>query len=244
MRVFIVDDEAPARRRLSRLLLARPSCEIVGEAGNGIEALEAIAAIQPDVVFLDIEMPELDGFGVAAALQGPLVVFVTAYDEYALKAFETNAVDYLVKPVAEARLDATLRKLEGRKRGGQEIERLLASLERPRARMAVRCGNRFVVIDTAKISAVISRDHYSAVMVDGKEWLSDDSLEELQSRLDPRQFVRAHRGVLVNLDFVSALEREGDRKYVAILGDTAETRVPVSRERLPDVKRLLGVKIS
>jgi two-component system, LytTR family, response regulator len=245
LRSFIVDDEAPARQRLRRLLSARDDVEIVGEAADGVSALEQLRAIHADVVFLDIDMPELDGMAVAEALpaDGPAVVFVTAYDAHALRAFEVAAVDYLVKPIVAQRLDDALTRDRSRQ-GSADIGALLAGLNRrrPLQRMAVRCGSRVQVFDPAAVSAVLARDHYSAILTGGKELLSDDSLDDLERRFDPERFVRVHRSALVNVAFVKELIHEGDRRYLAVLTDLEATRVPISRERLGALKAAIGLK--
>jgi DNA-binding LytR/AlgR family response regulator len=240
---LLVDDEAPARQRLRRLLEAVEEIRIVGEADNGVAALEAIARLSPAVVFLDIDMPELDGLGVAAALEAPApaIVFVTAYDEHALRAFDVSAVDYLVKPVQKDRLAATIAKLRDRTVAAPKLDALADKLGgRPR-RMAVRCGAKFVVFDPERVCAILSKDDYSVILVDDKELLADDSLDDLQRRLASPQLLRVHRGAIVNLAFLRELVHEGDRRYVAVLSDAGGTRVPISRERLPAVKAALGL---
>jgi len=236
MNVLIVDDEAPARDRMRRMVGAVDGFSVIGEAGDGVTALEQCAALRPDLVLLDIDMPELDGLGVAAALgeRGPAIVFVTAYDEHALKAFELAAVDYLVKPVAKERLAAALEKVRTRR----EPQIQLAG--RP-TRMAVKCGAKFIVFDPLRVCAVISRDHYSAILVDGKELLADDPLDELCRRFGTDGFLRVHRGAMINVAFLRELVHEGDRRYIAVLSDPEQTRVPISRERLPSVKAALGI---
>jgi DNA-binding LytR/AlgR family response regulator len=240
---LIVDDEAPARQRMRRLLEANQGVTVVGEAENGLVALEEIARLRPQVVFLDIDMPELDGLGVAAALAAPApkIVFVTAYDEHALKAFELAAVDYLVKPVQKERLVTTLDKLRAGAKG-PELGAIVGALGRRPRRMAVRCGAKFVVFDPEQVCAIVSKDDYSAILVDDKELLADDSLDELARRLDSPQLLRVHRGAIVNLGFLRELVNEGDRRYVAVLADAAGTRVQVSRERLPALKAALGLE--
>ena len=240
---LVVDDEPPARQRLRRLLEAIEGLTIVGEADNGVAALEQIAALQPAVVFLDIEMPELDGLGVAAALSGgkPAIVFVTAYDEHALRAFELSAVDYVVKPVHAERLAAAVDKVRARRGAALDLGALLGKLgPRPR-RMAVRCGAKYVVFDPERVCAIVAKDDYSAILVDGKELLADEPLDELMRRLDASQLLRVHRSAIVNLAFLRELVNDGDRRYVAVLSDAAATRVPVSRERLPALKAALGL---
>jgi two-component system LytT family response regulator len=247
IRCLLVDDEAPARQRLRRLLGRLADVEVVGEADGGAAALDRIAALEPDLVLLDIDMPELDGLDVAAALPpgGPAIVFATAYDEHALRAFELAAVDYLVKPVSRERLAAALDKVRARRAPevGPDLAGLLARLAPERAvrRMAVRCGARYLVFDPARVSAIVARDHYSAILVDGRELLADDPLDALGARLDPRQFLRVHRGAILNLAFLRELVHEGDRRYVAVLADPGATRLPISRERLPAVKAALGL---
>lgn len=252
LRVLLVDDEAPARARLVRLLAAQPGVMVVGEASDGVRALEAARALAPDVVLLDIQMPELDGLAVAAALgawaeDAPSIVFVTAHDVHAVRAFELAAVDYLLKPVARERLARALDRARERRRAGDArgaATSAVSALRRagvPMERMAVRVGSRFVVFATARIRAIRAQDHYAALLVDDRELLADDSLDELELVLDPSLFVRIHRSALVNVTRILALEHEGDRKYVAVLDD-GTTRLPVARERLDDVKARLGVR--
>jgi DNA-binding LytR/AlgR family response regulator len=247
VKALIVDDEVPARTRLKRLLEKYDDLVIIGEAADGLSALEEIERLKPDIVFLDIEMPELDGLEVAETLKedGPRVVFVTAYNEHALKAFELSAADYLVKPIAEARLDATIRKLqkEHSKNPKHSYSELIEALTEKQTsrRLAVRCGAKFIVFDPDNISAIVARDHYAAIVADGRELLADDSLDILEKRLNAKQFIRIHRSAIINIHFLKELEREGDRKYIAVLNDSSKTRVPVSRERLPELKAQLGI---
>ncbi len=245
IRALLVDDETPARKRLSRLLETYADFEIIGEAENGVLALEKISELKPDLVFLDIEMPELDGLGVARSLgeTPPAIVFVTAYDEHALKAFDAAAFDYLLKPVAKARLSKTIDRLREKIGNKQDLSPFLTSLRKERApsRLAIRSGNRYVVFDPKKVSAIIARDHYAALLIDGRELLADDPLDTLATRLDPELFIRIHRSALININYLQTLECEGDRKYTAILSDTSHTKVPIARERLDEVKKKLGL---
>jgi two-component system LytT family response regulator len=260
LRCFIADDEALARQRLRYLFEAEADVSIVGEAADGVTTLEQVALSRPDVLLLDIQMPELDGLGVAAALRGgdgPLIIFVTAYDEHALAAFELSALDYLVKPVNPERLAAALaraRKVSGAaaapataERRDQGLALLLEKLSAAHAprRMAVRSGSKFIVFDPATVYGVFARDHYSCILLEGRELLADDPLEQLEQRFasipDGTQFVRVHRGAIINLTRLRELVREGDRRYVAVLSDSASTRVPVSRERLGTLKAALGL---
>ena len=248
MRALIVDDEAPARSRLARMLGELKELKVVGEASNGVEALQMAEKLQPEIVFLDIEMPELNGLEVARTwgAEGPAVVFVTAYSEHALKAFELSAADYLVKPVAPERLKAAVEKVRKRKspRSLDQLQGLLEKWEKGQTpkRMAVKTGSKYRVFDPSNISAVVARDHYAILLVEGQELLADDSLDTLEKRLDSGKFLRIHRSAIVNLDFLKELEHEGDRKYLAVLSDPLKTKLPVSRERLEDLRKILGLE--
>jgi DNA-binding LytR/AlgR family response regulator len=245
IKVLLVDDEAPARSRMARMLSDFKDLQVVGEATNGLEALQASQNLKPDLAFLDIEMPELNGLEVAEAWggEGPAVVFVTAYSEHALKAFELSALDYLVKPVSPERLAETVERVRERKSPQPlaHLQRFLEKLEegRSRRRMAVKCGAKYRVFDPSQVSAVIARDHYAVLLVEGQELLADDSLDTLAQRLDNGRFLRIHRSAIINLDFLKELEHEGDRKYLAVLSDPSKTRLPVSRERLDELKKVL-----
>ncbi len=255
LRCFIADDEPLARERLRRLLAGMSDVTLAGEAGDGVSTLEQVGACSPDVLLLDIQMPELDGLAVAAELAAsdtaPAIIFVTAYDEHALAAFELAALDYLVKPVSEERLATALtRARRARALPGplsalpDQLSALLARLgpAQPARRMAVRCGAKLVAFDPSRAHALIARDHYSAILTDGSELLADEPLERLARRFDPGVFLRVHRSAFINLSLLRELVHEGDRRYVAVLGDAAGTRIPVSRERLPALKAALGLR--
>lgn len=247
IKVLIVDDEAPARSRLARMFSAFPDLKVVGEASNGLEALQAAQTLSPDLVFLDIEMPELNGLEVAEAWggKGPEVVFVTAYSEHALKAFELSAVDYLVKPVAPERLAETVERIRRRKNHAspESFRQFFKKMEEGNAkrRMAIKCGAKYRVFNPSQVSAIVAKDHYALLLVEGQELLADDRLDTLAQRLDPEKFLRIHRSAIINLDYLKELEHEGDRKYMAVLSDQAKTRLPISRERLDDLKKVLGL---
>jgi DNA-binding LytR/AlgR family response regulator len=244
LRTLLVDDESPARDRLRRLLKDHADVECVGEASNGLEALEKIDELTPDLVFLDIQMPEMDGLEVAAAIPkaGPAVVFATAYDAHAIRAFDLAAVDYLLKPIAKDRLRVSLEHVRGSRVPGADLaQAVLARMGTRNQRMAVRSGAKYVVFDTDRIAAVLAQDHYAAILVDGRELLSEESLDKIMTRLDDERFLRVHRGAILNVAFVQELLQEGDRKYVALLAGVARTRVPISREKLDELKAKLGI---
>lgn len=247
MKLLVVDDERAARSRLRRMLTAFSDAEVVGEAADGASALEQIRSCRPDAVFLDIQMPGLNGLDVAGALdeEGPLVVFITAYDEYAVEAFEQNALDYLVKPIDKDRLARTLERLRNRslEGGSQKLTQLIEAMgrQRPCRQIAVRSGNRFLIFDLSKLSAVTAQDHYSEVIAQDQKALSEEPLDTLQSRLDPQRFLRIHRSAIINLEYLAQLRREGDRKFVAVLDDAFASEFPVSRNALPLLKSQLGL---
>jgi two-component system, LytTR family, response regulator len=242
VKVLLADDEIAARERLRQLLAGYPELVIVGEARDGVDALAKVATLQPDVLFLDIEMPALDGIAVARALgpKGPRVVFVTAYDDFALAAFENAAVDYLVKPVTEERLQKTVERLRDRHRPALDETLLAIERKRPSRRFAVKSGAEYHLVDLAKMSAIIAEDKYAVVKGLKNEILCDETLDSLGARLDPERFMRVHRAAIVSLSAVARLEREGDRKYVLVLNDGM--RVPVSRDRLDEVRSALGIR--
>ncbi len=236
-RTLIVDDEALARERLKRLLKDFPEIEIIGEADSGEDALEKIRARQPDLIFLDIQMPGKNGFEVLAELertQLPRIIFVTAYDEYALRAFEVNAVDYLLKPVKRERLKAALERLP-QTLASREVEaqmnQLLTYLRQPTylQRLTVRKGDRIIFLETADILYFKAEDKYTFAVTESQEEIVDYTLNQLEEKLDPNQFVRIHRGHIINRAHLKELRRWFGGRYVAILKDKNQTQLPVSR---------------
>ena len=216
LRVLIVDDEPVARRRIRRLLRSDRDVEVIGEAGDGRAAVHEIVTQQPDLVFLDVQMPELDGFGVLREIgvsRVPAVVFVTAFDQYALRAFEVHAIDYLLKPFTRERLlDAVAHVRHGWQSEHRTADpRLLALLEelreRPRflQRLPVRAGPRVVLLETGEIDWLQAADNYVLVHASGREYLLRETLTRLEQELDPQQFVRIHRSAMVRLDRIGDL---------------------------------------
>ena len=243
MRALIVDDERLARRRLRRMLAELAGVEVVGEASDGEEALARVGELAPDVVFLDIRMPELDGLEVARRLpEDAHVVFTTAYDEYAVDAFAAAAVDYLLKPIEEKRLAAALDRVSRLRGGGEraELERLLAKLtERRRTpRVTARRGDTIRVFDPREISRFHAADRYTVFRHDGQEFLLDYSIVTLEKRLADLGFVKIHRAELINLGHVRALSREDDRTWVELVDGQ---RAAVSRRHLARLKERLGI---
>ncbi len=244
MNVLVVDDERLARSRLRRMLERIPGVTVVAEAADGIEALQAIAQYTPDAVFLDIRMPGLDGLTLATREDDlPPIVFTTAYDEYAVSAFEAAAIDYLMKPVEQERLVASVERIrEHRTRVDpkallEAMQHLGASGDRLVPRLTARCGDTTRIFDPRDISRFHASDKYVAFVQDGEEFLLDDSLNTLETRLEEHGFFRCHRGELINLNRVVALHHEDDTLSVELSdGQTAA----VSRRSAPDLKRRLG----
>ena len=249
IRALIADDEPLARRGILQLLAAHPDVAVVGESRNGREAARAIAELAPDLVFLDVQMPEMDGFAVlreVGAARMPAVVFVTAYDEFAVRAFEAQALDYLVKPVSEARFAAAIARARERVRAAEAVERarrlealLAAQAERamPTRRLVVPTAAGELVLDSAEIDWIQAADYYAAVHALGRRHLIRESLSSLEERLDPAQFARVHRSAIVRLDRVRELRAPALGETVLVLRDG--TRVPVSRRRREAVAALV-----
>ena len=246
MRVLIVDDEPPARERLRRLLAEIESVEIVGEAEGGIQAVEMIEQEKPDLVLLDIQMPGLDGFGVIEALaEPPPIIFVTAYDEYAIRAFEVNALDYLLKPFSRGRLAKAIRRAQqGLVEEGDFAERLgpllesLAARGRYLTRLAVRDRVSIRVLDVDEMDWIGIEGEQVMVHVGDQAYPICRTLAELEARLDPARFFRAHRSAIVNLNRVKEVIPwfKGSHK----LRLTTGAEVELSRARARALRRILG----
>jgi DNA-binding LytR/AlgR family response regulator len=244
VRALVVDDEAVARRRLTRMLGRFEDIEVIGEAADGVEALEKIHSLGPDVVFLDIRMPEMDGLELARRLDRTHVVFTTAYDEYAVEAFETSAVAYLLKPIESERLATAIEKLRRRRRPVRErdlervLRRVVARDEPPR--VTARRGDVIRVFDPREIARFHSQDGYTGFSHEGQSFLLDESISSLAERLDGWGFVRVHRAELINLGRVRALRREDDQNLVELADGQ---RAQVSRRHLQELKRRLGIRV-
>ncbi len=244
LKVIIVDDEEPARALLREYLIDLPGVSIVAECGNGFEAVKAVSEHDPDLVLLDIQMPKLDGFEVAELLEPELaIVFVTAHDEHALRAFEIHAVDYLLKPVRADRLAEALARV--RERIGQGVEmppvEEVAAAARPGQqrleRILVREGSEVRVIPTAAVDYIEARDDTVAIHAVGGTHLKAQRLSSLETGLDPRRFVRVHRSFIINIDRLRRIELYAKDSRIAILADGA--KVPVSRSGYSRLREFL-----
>ena len=249
VRALIADDEPRARQFLEKLLGEQEELEVVGTARGGVEALSLCHKLKPDVAFLDIHMPDLSGLEVARQLVRagpPVVVFVTAYDKYAVEAFEVAALDYVLKPIKRERLTETVRRVVGEVRGGKstQADALEEALDNPELvkraavlkRLPVRYRREIKLLDLEQVPLIFSRDRLVLARSDGHEYLVDYTLQDLETRLPEGQFVRAHRAALVNLD---AIESYGGEDGVLVLKLKDGTRVEASERRAAEVRRRL-----
>jgi two-component system, LytTR family, response regulator LytT len=253
LRALVVDDEQLARDELCFLLDQADGVEVVGQAANGVEAIEALDRLRPDVVFLDIQMPGLSGFEVARHLVEKAlpsrVVFVTAFDQYALEAFEVNAIDYLLKPLEPGRLEQALQRVRRRTEVEaplnehlDKIVKLVGDRQQRRGQVAVKVGERFLLVQTEEvIYASLNGDTISIVTGQVAGTSSYRTLDELQASLDPDVFWRVHRSHLVNINKIKEIVPWFSRNYILRMKDGKGTEIPVSRsqtKRLRDYLKL------
>jgi len=252
MNVFLIDDESLALKRLTRLLDATGRVHITGSETDPVRALERLRKHPVDALFLDIEMPSMTGFDLLARLPSdPLVVFTTAYDQYALRAFQVNSVDYLLKPVEPAQLDRALAKLE-RILGGSEprvdLKTLAAQLAQALGkdhpdhltRLASRLGDRVEFLETAHVTHFFAKDKLTYAATAVKHHVIDQTITELEEKLDPRHFIRIHRSTIVNLDSVRELYTWFGGRLLVRLKD-GKTELQVARDRAAQLKAKLGL---
>lgn len=250
IRTLIVDDEPLARERLRSLLDATGDIEVIAECSNGREAVQAILERKPDLVFLDVQMPELDGFGVLAELQGhplPLVVFVTAFDKFALRAFEVHAVDYLLKPFDRERFEVALTRARDRFKNRQagDIEKRMTELlqtlrPEPRAaeRIAIKVDGRVLLVKIDDIDWIEAADNYVNLHIGAEAHLIRETMSALEQRLPSPTFMRISRSAMVNVERIRELQPMFHGEYVVILRNG--TRLTLSRTYRDKLQHLLG----
>jgi two-component system, LytTR family, response regulator len=243
LRVVIVDDEPLARAVVREYITAHPGIEIVAECANGFEAVKAVSELSPDLVFLDVQMPKLSGFEVLELIgrQVP-VVFTTAYDQYALRAFDVHAIDYLLKPFSEPRFAEALARARERlaARDATPVDALVSETrarQTPLERVLIRDGSQVHVLPVDKIDYVEAQDDYVAFRAEGKSYLKDQTLGVTEGLLDPARFVRIHRSYLLNLERIARVELYAKDSRIAILRDG--TKLPVSRAGYARLAKLL-----
>ncbi len=249
LRVIIVDDEALARAVVREYLAAHPTIEIVAECANGFDAVKAVSELAPDLMFLDVQMPRLDGFEVLELLGRDVsVIFTTAYDSYALQAFDVHAVDYLLKPFSEERFAEALSRararLAAREAGEAAVDAGLEALTtapRPRQgpleRVLIRDGAQVHVLPVGRIDYVEAQDDYVSFVADGRSYLKDQTMAAVEAALDPARFVRIHRSYLLNIERIARVELYAKDSRVAILHD--HRKLPVSRAGYARLAKLL-----
>lgn len=247
LRAVMADDEELARRVLREYLAGEADIEIVAECANGFEAVKAVNEAKPDVVFLDVQMPKLDGFEVLELIDHPAaVVFVTAFDQYAMKAFDAAAVDYLLKPFGVERLRAALGRVRTSLREAKpaELHRDLQNAARPPGeyleRMVVKDGPRVHVIPAVKLDYAEAQDDYVALRSDGKSWLKEQTISSLEAALDPRRFIRLHRSFLVNVERIARIDANTKDTWLAVLHDGS--KIPVSRGGYGRFREIVGAE--
>ncbi len=246
MKILIVDDEQPARDRLRTILLDEEGFEVVGEAGNGRDALERCNELAPDLILLDIRMPGLDGIETARHLNEldspPAVVFTTAYDEYAIDAFEARAIGYVLKPVRRAKLIDALQ--HAKRLSSAIVAEVATATQEPRRHICVRAGGDLRLISVDTISSLRADQKYVAIEHDNGRDLTDESLKSLEHEFGDR-FVRIHRAALVAIERIARLEKQPDGKNRIVLeGQPASDEgLIISRRHLADVRRRLKHKI-
>jgi two-component system LytT family response regulator len=244
-RVLLVDDEEPARRLLAEYLSSHPGWVVAGEAKNGLEAVRLAQELAPDLLLLDVQMPKLDGFEVLGLLAPETaVIFTTAFDEYAVRAFEVHAVDYLLKPFSAERFSEALARAEHRLGAVRPLlaPELARAARNPGAyleRLVIRDGAEILIVPAPAIDYVRGQDDYVEVFHDGRSSLTQQTLQSLEASLDPRQFVRVHRSYLLNIGRVARLEPWGQGSKMAVLKDGRT--VPVSRSGEARLRAALGL---
>jgi two-component system LytT family response regulator len=248
IRAFIVDDERLAIERLKRLLSQTGRVEVVGSSTDPEAALTALDGQTVDVVFLDIQMPGLNGFELLERLHTDVpVIFTTAYDEHALRAFDVNSIDYLLKPIEPERLARALDKLSRFSGPRPDVRHLARELarqltpERRLERLASRVGDRTTLLDVARVSHFLAKDKLTFAVLNGREHVVDPTLAQLEEQLDTRRFVRIHRSTIVNIGFVSELHADADDGVVVRLRSEDRTELSVARDRVKALKERLGI---
>jgi len=257
LRAYLVDDEPLAIERLTRLLASFKQIEIAGTSSDPLKAIEQLEKDPVDVLFLDIQMPGINGFDLLGRLKvQPFVIFTTAFDEYALRAFEVNSIDYLVKPIEPAQLERSLKKLArlqpASKSAWQQspdlpglLAELAASLHGQRAeyphRIASRVGERISFLDLDTVTHFIAQDKLTYAVAAGRQHAVDQTIAELEQRLDPGRFLRVHRAALVNIDWIHEVNSWFAGKVVLSLKDPQRTQIAVARDRVKVLKARLGI---
>lgn len=244
MKAIIIDDEPLARMLVKEYLMQHPNIEILAEAEDGFDGVKKINDLKPDVIFLDIQMPKLNGFELLELLQHyPKVIFTTAFDEYALKAFENNAIDYLLKPFSEDRFNQAITKLQNNTISAEEKINHLSSFtpkyEEESSRIVIKNGSEIQIIPTKDVDFIEAYDDYVKIYIGEKYQLKKKTLSYYEKVLEDKQFIRIHRSFLLNIAKLTRIESFEKNSYIAIL--SSGMRVPISRTAYPILKEKLGI---
>jgi two-component system LytT family response regulator len=247
IKTVIIEDEAPARDLLSAYLKNEKDIEIVDACENGFEGIKAIAKHHPDLIFLDVQMPKLTGFEMLELLdEYPQIIFTTAYDQYAIKAFELNAVDYLMKPFSKERFHQALEKARKRISDKQTDNKPVKSLVNkvkeesgPIDRIFVKTGSRIDVIPVSEIIRIDAQDDYAEIITAKKSYLKKETMNYLEKNLPQSNFIRIHRSSIINTDYMDKIEKYGKESYLVVLKDGS--RVNVSKSRIKALRNTLGI---
>lgn len=241
MRVVIIDDEQPARDLVKVYLNDFEQIDVVGEASNGFEGAKVVNDLQPELVFLDIQMPKIDGFEMLELLDYmPQVIFCTAYDQYAIQAFDKKAVDYLLKPFSKSRFAEALEKVKsGKSTTVKSNLPQVADYQKPLDRIVVKDRKEIVIIDVADIDFLEAQDDYVEICTDMGQWLKQKTMKYFETSLDPQKFCRVHRKFIIQVDRLSKIDKLGKESYIAILKNGR--KIPVSQSGYNRLKNLLGI---
>jgi DNA-binding LytR/AlgR family response regulator len=245
LRTVIIEDEVPSRERLKSLLADILEIELVGEAGNGSDGVKLIDTLRPDLAFLDIQLPEFTSFEILAKIRHqPLVVFITAYDVYAIKAFEANAVDYLLKPTTQERLVQAIERVRQRTLPNQDIRLILQSVLKSRQfrqRFTVKVGSEILFVPTEDIFWFHADDKYVFLHTAKDEFLLEETLKNLETCMDPETFLRIHKSVIVNMGKIRRVKRTFLGQYQVQMDDLLKSVFKIGRTYLPKVKEKLDL---
>lgn len=242
MKVIIIDDEPLAKSVIKEYLMDHPEIQLVAECNDGFEGAKAIAQHKPDLIFLDVQMPKINGFEMLEILsEQPKVIFTTAFDEYALKAFEANAIDYLLKPFSKERFEQALQKskLLTKEQNSEIISEITHKQPDEHLRIVIKDGSEIKIIPTAEIEMLEAYDDYIKVHHHGKVHLKKKTLSYYEKVLDKKSFVRIHRSFIINIQELSKIDSFEKNSYVAIL--RSGKRVPISRTAYTPLKESLGI---
>ncbi len=244
LKCLIIDDEKLAREVIRRYLLDYPDIEMIGECGNGFEGIKTISSEKPDIIFLDIQMPKLSGFEMLELIgDPPVIIFTTAFDQYALKAFEVNAADYLLKPFSKERFEEALKRAihkAGEAGSAPEVKRLIAHQDNEQeilSRVVVKKGSDIIIIPVEEIIYFEAQDDYVRIVAEQGKFLKQKTMKYFESRLESEDFVRIHRSYIVNINYISKIELYEKESYRILMKD--EKLLPVSRSGYARIKTIL-----